>query len=697
MAGKVDNYTISINGDDKNLQLAVRNSVGGLTKVGRAANDASGGTKALSGNFRNAATHAAAFEGPLGGISGRLGAMSTMLGSINPAMVGLGLAVSGTTIFMASAIKEHDQLALRNKKQEALLKSTGYAAGFAAHELDEMARSLALNTLASVEGVKDTQNVLLTFKGIAESSFEGALIASQDMAAVMGGDSKAAALQLGKALESPTQGISALKKAGVSFSQAEKDMIRDMEEAGRVADAQTFILETLKNQIGGAGNAEADTLSGAIDTLGHRWSDLKINFADNSGIASGMKWFVTQVAKTLYEIDQMIAPEDKSRLAELWVEKENLLALMEKSDARGSGARRTKLKKINKEAKEIEDRLGKNRSYAKNADDAAVANQKKNSDELIAQKKASEDKKTAVTQAKYAADLAAMDMQFASEDDKLNIQLDKRLGRIDSWQLSEQEVKSRGFETMADLQNEYRDMAYDEFDKGFMAIEAREAESGRKRTEQAKADADQRAKNEAAAQKQALSSFSQTSGQLLSQIDESGKKQSNAYKAIFLAQQASQVAMTIMNANAAAEATTAHDAPIMGIASLTTGNIVRASGYASAGIIAGQAIAGAFENGGIVGGNSYTGDNLTAFVNSSEMILNRPQQKQLFDMANGSGGGSGGVVVNVIEDASKAGQTSREGGLTQEDVINIYVSNVTQAGAAAQINEQVYGLERVGR
>lgn len=120
MAGKVDNYTISINGDDKNLQLAVRNSVGGLTKVGRAANDASGGTKALSGNFRNAATHAAAFEGPLGGISGRLGAMSTMLGSINPAMVGLGLAVSGTTIFMASAIKEHDQFALRNKKQEAL-------------------------------------------------------------------------------------------------------------------------------------------------------------------------------------------------------------------------------------------------------------------------------------------------------------------------------------------------------------------------------------------------------------------------------------------------------------------------------------------------------------------------------------------------------------------------------------------------
>jgi hypothetical protein len=39
-----------------------------------------------------------------------------------------------------------------------------------------------------------------------------------------------------------------------------------------------------------------------------------------------------------------------------------------------------------------------------------------------------------------------------------------------------------------------------------------------------------------------------------------------------------------------------------------------------------------FERGGIVGGSSYTGDNVIARVNSGEMILNFEQQKKLFDM-----------------------------------------------------------------
>lgn len=45
--------------------------------------------------------------------------------------------------------------------------------------------------------------------------------------------------------------------------------------------------------------------------------------------------------------------------------------------------------------------------------------------------------------------------------------------------------------------------------------------------------------------------------------------------------------------------------------------------------------AGKFAGGGVVGGTSYEGDNLTAHVNSGELILNREQQGQLlFNMAN---------------------------------------------------------------
>lgn len=58
--------------------------------------------------------------------------------------------------------------------------------------------------------------------------------------------------------------------------------------------------------------------------------------------------------------------------------------------------------------------------------------------------------------------------------------------------------------------------------------------------------------------------------------------------------------------------------------------------------------AGAFAEGGIVGGNSYTGDRLFARVNSGEMILNRAQQATLF-------GNSGGDVHFIIEGSQLKG------------------------------------------
>jgi len=61
------------------------------------------------------------------------------------------------------------------------------------------------------------------------------------------------------------------------------------------------------------------------------------------------------------------------------------------------------------------------------------------------------------------------------------------------------------------------------------------------------------------------------------------------------------------------------------------------------GVISAFAAIPKFETGGIVGGTSYSGDNITARVNSGEMILNQNQQANLFKMANG-GGGTGGLV-----------------------------------------------------
>lgn len=79
-------------------------------------------------------------------------------------------------------------------------------------------------------------------------------------------------------------------------------------------------------------------------------------------------------------------------------------------------------------------------------------------------------------------------------------------------------------------------------------------------------------------------------------------------------------------ANIAAIGTTV--ATIVGLIASTASSFIQAKQLLSG------ADAGAFEQGGIVGGTSYTGDRLTARVNSKEMILNQSQQARLFEIAN---------------------------------------------------------------
>lgn len=61
----------------------------------------------------------------------------------------------------------------------------------------------------------------------------------------------------------------------------------------------------------------------------------------------------------------------------------------------------------------------------------------------------------------------------------------------------------------------------------------------------------------------------------------------------------------------------------------------------------------AYATGGIVGGNSTAGDNVSIRANSGEMILNKNQQSKLFNMINGGGGGGGPIQVTVYGQIDK--------------------------------------------
>ena len=66
--------------------------------------------------------------------------------------------------------------------------------------------------MATSEQVLDAASVLATFRSVSGDTFKRAIGYAQDMATVFGGDVTTAAKQLGKALQDPEVGITALNR-----------------------------------------------------------------------------------------------------------------------------------------------------------------------------------------------------------------------------------------------------------------------------------------------------------------------------------------------------------------------------------------------------------------------------------------------------------------------------------------------------
>lgn len=149
-------------------------------------------------------------------------------------------------------------------KVEAVIRATGHAAGFTGKQIGEMAEELSKATVYEADTIKNAQGILLTFKSIKGDTFEEATKAVLDLSAAFGGDLQGSAVMLGKALEDPVQGLTALHRMGVSFSDSEKEVIKTLYESGQVAEAQAKILETLKGQVGGVAEAFGNTAAGQL-------------------------------------------------------------------------------------------------------------------------------------------------------------------------------------------------------------------------------------------------------------------------------------------------------------------------------------------------------------------------------------------------------------------------------------------------
>ena len=245
-------------------------------------------------------------KGELKGVKGVLAGVGDQAKRVGRNMRNIGLGASAAVtapLVLAGreALQLFDQQAKAQAAVQQAVASTGGAAGKSADELFRMASGLQnVTTFGDEDILQNVTAPLLTFTKISDDTFGRAQANVLDMATLMKMDLKSASILVGKALNDPVKGLSALSRTGVQFSDDQKDVIKALVETGDIAKAQGLILTELETQFGGQAEAAAKVGLGPLKQLSNAVGDLKeelgaemVTFlpAVVSKIKSAVEWF----------------------------------------------------------------------------------------------------------------------------------------------------------------------------------------------------------------------------------------------------------------------------------------------------------------------------------------------------------------------------------------------------------------------
>ncbi len=186
----------------------------------------------------------------------------SVTGGIKKAFVALGVATAAVTFFKG-AFQEAEEARKVTAQTNAVIKSTGGVARVTAADIDRLSASLSNKTGIDDEAIASGSNLLLTFTKVRNETgrgndiFNQATKAALDMSVAMGTDMRSASLLVGKALNDPIKGMTALSRSGIQFTAQQKEQIQTLVASGRQLDAQKIILAELTTQFGGSAEAAA--------------------------------------------------------------------------------------------------------------------------------------------------------------------------------------------------------------------------------------------------------------------------------------------------------------------------------------------------------------------------------------------------------------------------------------------------------
>ncbi len=223
-------------------------------------------TKSFSQNLQKAGKSALTFgsvlKAGMGLALGAIGALAGALFTFLPNFIKMGEEARKSELRLGNIAKQMGLFGDNTSKVTKRLSDYAEAISFATGVDDELVRS--------------AEAILLTFKELAKTAdvtggaFDRATIAAVDLAAAGFGDAESNAKQLGKALQDPIKGLTALRKAGVTFTDAERKKIKALVESGKLLKAQEMILGAIETQVGGTAAATAS----ATDKMNARFENV---------------------------------------------------------------------------------------------------------------------------------------------------------------------------------------------------------------------------------------------------------------------------------------------------------------------------------------------------------------------------------------------------------------------------------------
>ena len=263
----------------------------------------------LSRGIQGANTQVNHLESSLGSARSAIGSLTGMLGTL-----GVGFALFKGAAFVHDGVEAFHRVEQSMAQVEAGLKSTGEAAGMTKESISSMAKEMSSRMKFGRADILDMQAQMLTFGGITKENFPAIGDAIANVATKIGMDLHGMAIQFGKAMDNPADGIKKLMRQGVMFSQQQEDAIDKLVEKGNIVGAQQIMLAEIANKYGGASQAafDADPLSRYDKTMG----SVKMTVGE---LATDLLIKLTPALEAFANIVKTAADWVKKNGTELWV------------------------------------------------------------------------------------------------------------------------------------------------------------------------------------------------------------------------------------------------------------------------------------------------------------------------------------------------------------------------------------------